>query len=152
MENPYAPPTATATETVNERVGQAPQYTPNQVAGATFLGTVFAGALLMAANDRAVGQPARGNQTIAVGFVVTLITLGVALILPANFPSFIIPLGTTLGARAVAQARLSEHMRHNPEPPRRSSWHAFGIGMAVMLVCLGLFMGLALVWPDMFAE
>jgi hypothetical protein len=152
MENPYAPPTAQATELAPTTAVQTPQFTPNQVALATFLGTMFAGSLLIASNDRAMGQPARATQSLGLGFAAAALTLGLALILPENFPSFIIPLATTFAARAWSQARLAEYLRHAPTPPRRSNWHAAGIGLACLFGCAALFIGLAILMPEWFPE
>lgn len=152
MENPYAPPQASATEPTAQGAAGARQYTPNQVAGATFLGTLLAGALLLAANDRATGHASRAVQTLSLGVLATVVTLGVALILPANFPGFIIPLATTLAARAIAQLRLQQYLSRAPAPPAHSNWRAAGIGVACMLGAVGFFVAAGFVWPELFVE
>src|SRR4051794_27018203 len=57
-------------------------YTPNQVALATFLGSPFGGAVIMAINEHRVGKTASAVKTLLAGLVGTAVLFAVASVIP----------------------------------------------------------------------
>lgn len=113
-------------------------YTPNQLVLATFLGAPIAGSILMAVNEQRLGRPKGVITSLAIGVALTAVVVGLAAILPDNFPG--LPLGLLgMGAiRGVAQMKQAEAVaRHLQWGGRKgSSWAAAGIGLLGAVILL----------------
>jgi hypothetical protein len=139
-QNPYAPPKAPVADRVmgdgKPVASVVPLYTPNQVAVATFLASALAGAWLVAANFRAVGQPIRARHSLWIGIGVTIATVLFGLVLPERFPNIVLPLGVAAGVRALVErhfaAMLAEHAATGGE--LRSWWRVVGISALIIAV------------------
>ena len=110
-------------------------YNANQVALATFCGTVLAGAILMTLNERRVGRASAGWAILGGGVIVSGLLFGVAFLLPENVPSLPISIGPIVAMRFFAQKRqgmfVNEHLMLGGK--KGSGWAAFGIGMACLV-------------------
>jgi hypothetical protein len=143
-ENPYAPPKAAVADVAlpdgAPRAASAPLYSPNQIGVAAFLASALAGAWLMAANSRAVGQPASARATLWAGAGLTIASIGLGMILPDRFPSSILPLAVAFGMRAWAEQRfgaiLKEH--HSAGGALQSWWRTIGISLVAVVLVLGI--------------
>ena len=152
--NPYAPPAPAPPHESHHHGFQTPSsfdapgpglpgpnvplFNANQVALATFFGSILAGSVVMAVNEHRLRHPARVWPTVAIGFVATGIICAVAFALPENIPGFPITLATLLGMRAIAQKRqgawVGPHLSAGGK--KASGWAAFGIGMGGLFVLL----------------
>ncbi len=153
-QNPYAPPTAPMAHEPPRVSGLAlpgqnvALYNANQVALATFCGTVLAGAILMTLNERRVGRASAGWALLGGGVVVAGLLFGLAFLLPENVPSLPISIGPIVAMRFFAQKRqgmfVSEHLMLGGK--KGSGWAAFGIGMACLVVIVVVVVAIAMVY------
>jgi hypothetical protein len=151
-QNPYAAPQAPMPHEPQRVSGLAlpgqfvPLYSPNQVALATFCGTVVAGSILMTLNERRVGRASAGWAILGGGIVISALIFGLAFVLPDNIPSAPISIAPIVAMRFWAQKRqgmfVNEHYMMGGK--RGSGWVAFGIGMAclVAIVAIALLVGI----------
>lgn len=154
QQNPYAPPAAHMAEPVHTPSGLAlpgqavPLYNANQVALATFCGTVLAGSILMALNERRVGRHAAGWAIVGVGLLVTGMIFGLAFVLPDNVPSAPISIAPIVAMRFFAHRRqgafVTEHLHLGGK--KGSGWAAFGIGMACLAAIVAVVFMVAFAW------
>lgn len=144
--DPYAPPAA---------FGPPPApgpaftlHTPNHVALATFLGSPFAGALVLANNYRKLGRGGAAALTLAVGLVGTAALLGLAFALPAHSPAAAVPMVAVAAMYGLGRWLQGDALlRHRAAGGREASgWVAAGFGAASMVVVLvvAAFAGMAL--------
>jgi O-antigen/teichoic acid export membrane protein len=145
--NPYAAPQVPPAQALDGPSPLATRldaalYTPNHVGLATFLGTPFAGSVLMAINEHRVGRTGTAVKTAAAGFVGTGLLLAVASLLPDGVPRFPISIGPLLLMVAVARSRQDAFVRqhHAMGGKRGSGWAAAGIGLLSAVVVLIPFM------------
>ena len=150
LENPYAPPRVDEGAPVDVATVQVAMYSASQVAWTTFLGTPFAGAWLLADNDRAAGRPDAAKRTLLLGFVFTLAMFAVGFMLPASFPGYFMGIATTLGMRGWARMRHADWVKAHAEPLPRGGLRAFGIAMACLGVVFALLLGLFFAAPNLF--
>lgn len=153
-QNPYAPPTAPMAHEPPRVSGIAlpgqlvPLYNANQIALATFCGTVLAGAILMTLNERRVGRASAGWALLGGGVLVSGLLFGLAFLLPDNVPSLPISLGPIFAMRFFAQKRqglfVSEHIMLGGK--KGSGWVAFGIGMACLIAIAAVVVFIAIVY------
>ncbi|GDX78732.1 hypothetical protein LBMAG42_05430 [Deltaproteobacteria bacterium] len=112
-------------------------YSPAQVLGATFFGGVLAGSILIGLNHRSHGQSERAMWTVAAGVAGTAVLLGIGMMLPENFPSMGIPIGSMFAMRGYAQtlqaAGYGRDVREAPSGP-------LGVVVAVGIGCFVLMM------------
>jgi hypothetical protein len=78
-------------------------FTPNQIAGATFLGGPIAGAVLAYKNFRALNQPDKARNVLLAGIGITVVVMVIAALLPTNMPNSVLPIVYTFSARSYAQ-------------------------------------------------
>lgn len=126
-----------------------PLFSPIQIAIASCIGGVPAGCWLMARNFRALARDAGFRQCLLWGALGTVAVFVVAFLLPAEFPSFAIPLGYTIGLYLTAQqtqGRAVAEQQAGGLPP--ASWKAV---LVVGLVSL-VFMLLALFVLTLFFQ
>jgi hypothetical protein len=143
-QNPYAPPKAPVSDVTTGDgrpvASEVPLYSPNQVGVAAFLASAFAGAWLMAANFRALGQPVKARNALWAGLGATILTIALGFILPDKFPNVVLPLGVTFAIRAMAEryftAELKEHLDAGGE--QRSWWRVVGISLLIVTVLFGV--------------
>src|SRR5262249_29178774 len=120
-------------------------YSANQVALATFFGTLLGGGVLLAINERRLGRAPAALWSIVLGALGSLALLGIAFVLPDNFPSPPLGIGSIVAMRAVAQQRQQALVQAHVVAggKRGSSWVAVGVGLASLAAILvPLFVGL----------
>jgi hypothetical protein len=145
------PATATARPSIAPAPDRAsappPVYTPRQVAIATGLGTPIAGAILMAANHRAIGispsagwKPQRSRDFITHLAVPLLAFMVVTSFLLSYFGLDEGAVGIPIGA-AVAMSELTKHCQGEKVASalkaggsRQSYWRVLGTGGACLLL------------------
>lgn len=110
-------------------------FTPNHVALATFLGTPFGGAVVMAVNELRRSQKQQAAVVVLGGLVGTGLLLALGFILPDGFPTFPIGLGSLFVMAAVARSRQGAlvHRHLAAGGKRASGWAAAGIGVLSLL-------------------
>lgn len=137
---PYAPPANPMDSRASDARGSLPGaavalYSANQVALATFFGTVLGGSIVLALNERRLGRSQAALVAVALGVLGTVVTVGLAFILPDGAPSAPFGLVSILALRAIAarrqQALFDQHVGFGGK--RASSWAAFGIGLASLV-------------------
>lgn len=139
--NPYAAPGAApvtdGASPLAMRLDSA-LYTPGHVGLATFLGTPFAGAVIMAINEHRVGRTAAAVKTALAGLVGTGLLLAIATLLPDGIPRFPISVGPLVLMMAIARSRQEAFVRqhHAMGGKRGSGWAAAGIGLLSAVVVL----------------
>jgi hypothetical protein len=140
---PYAPPAAAPAPFVSTAEGTLPGpavalYTPNQVALAAFLGTALGGSVVLAMNERRLGRRQAAVVSILLGLLATALTVGLAFVLPKNFPGAPMGLVPLLVLRGIAQKRqrafVDAHIAAGGK--RASTWAAAGIGLLSVVVVL----------------
>jgi len=138
---PYAPPATPADPRGSDARGSlpgaaVPLYSANQVALATFFGTVLGGSIVLALNERRLGRSQAALVAVALGVLGTLVVVGLAFVLPDGAPSAPFGLVSILALRAIAarrqQALFDQHVGFGGK--RASSWAAFGLGLASLVV------------------
>jgi disulfide bond formation protein DsbB len=148
--NPYSPPKTAVADPVatdgEESPASGPLYSVNQITLAAFLGTAVAAGWLAASNFRSIDQPNKARQWLWIGIGVGALTMILAFLVPDNFPSSIIAIIVTVGARAVAQKQFNYvlHYHERAGGDIRSWWRVVGISLlacaifvlAVILVLL----------------
>jgi hypothetical protein len=88
----------------------------------------------MAMNDRRLGRGS-GAGRIVVGVVATVLTIGIALLLPKGIPGAPLAIASVLGMRAYARAQQPYVQAHIAKGGKRGSgWVAFGIGLGCMVL------------------
>jgi hypothetical protein len=139
--NPYAPPKApvVVTESDGDSVAAAtPLYTTWQMALAAFLGSPVAGAWLLAADLKALGQPVKARRTLWWGVLATIVSLGLAFVLPDKFPNSVIPLAGVFLVRAYGEQLLGGLLKAHEQADGalRSWWRVVGIGLLSAVIVL----------------
>lgn len=138
--SPYAPPQAPVP---SPGPAGAPVYTPNQIALATFVGSPFAGTVLLALNERRLGRARLALPTLLVGFFASAALVGIGAVLPDGVPTMPFALVGIFGMRGVAhlrqQALVAEHLARGGR--KGSGWTAFGIGVLGMIAVLAVVLG-----------
>lgn len=145
--NPYAAPQAPPQ--VDDRGpadGQGPDgvplaaslYTPNHVALATFLGTPFGGAVLMALNEVRRSRRTQAVYVVLGGLAGTGVLFAIGYLLPDGFPSFPIGIGSLLAMGAIARSQQGAlvHRHLAAGGKRGSGWLAAGIGILALIAVL----------------
>lgn len=139
-QNPYAPPKTPVSDVAagdgRPSAPDAPLYTPNQVATATFLASAIAGGWLMAANFRAIGQPFKARNSVWIGIGVTLATIALGFLLPDRFPNVVLPIGVAFGIRALAERHFAALLAGltGDGGEVRSWWRVVGISLLVIAI------------------
>lgn len=130
--DPYAPPSVDAPAPT--AAGGGPLFTDQQVVLATFFGTPIAGFILLGINEGRLGRPDKLNRTVAIGVVASVAVIAIALVLPENFPGFILSLAYLLGMQQLARhwqgAEIAEQLSNGVA--KASGWAAFGVGVACL--------------------
>jgi len=118
-----------------------PDYTLfnyRSVALATFLGTPIAGGILMAVNERRLGNAGRAAGTVILAILGTAVLLLVGWFIPQTLDTFV-ALGAMFAmmriAKSTQEMSVEEHVRLGGQVA--SMWKAAGIGVAALVVVFG---------------
>lgn len=124
-------------------------YSPKQVLGATFFGSVLAGAWLMAKNYTAMGQDDKFGVTLAGGVGALVMVLGLSWIVPEELPGMTISLPVAFGAFAMAKSLQGDAFeRHQMEGGQKhSNWRVAGICVVALIITMAIIFGAVLVVP-----
>jgi hypothetical protein len=156
-QSPYAPPGAWSSQSsyppaplpaVAGPNASTVLYTPNQMLLATFLGAPLAGSVLLAINEQRLGRPKGVIAALAFGFGLTALVIGLAFVLPDNFPGLPLSLLGMGAVRALAQVKQAEEVaKHLHWGGRKGSgWAAAGIGVLSALVVFAIAAGIAIAY------
>jgi hypothetical protein len=140
VSDAYRPPKADISGEPSGPGAGAKLYSPGQVAGATFLGSPIAGALLIASNFRVLGAPRSQRNAIIAGVAATLACMGLSFILPKHFPGVVIPIAYTIALRAIANGAQGDAYREHIASGglKRSNGTVVGIGLACLVAIVAL--------------
>jgi hypothetical protein len=134
LTDPYRPPTAAVVEAEPR---ERKLYTLNQIALATFVGSVAAGCFLVSRNLVALGRPATGWRTFASGVAAELALIGIRLLLP-SIPG--LGLGINVASlvvlRSIAQDLHGDALRERVEQGARlhSTWWVLLLSVLFLLL------------------
>jgi hypothetical protein len=136
MQQVYAPPQQPA----NRNHGTLPGptvalYQPNQIGLATFVGTALGGGILLAINEARLGRKSAAWKAVLLSALATAALLGIAFLLPENFPAFPLAIAPLLVMRAIAVKRQQDLVNAHLAAGGKSasSWAAAGIGLASLV-------------------
>jgi hypothetical protein len=117
---------------------------------ATFLGSPLAGCALLATNYSRLGQPKPARLSVIWGAASTIFLAGLTLFLPKWFPSFAIPAAYTFTIYNLATSLQWRAYKAHIESGegRASLWAATAVGLAGLLVFLGLFTLVVFLLPE----
>lgn len=148
-DNPYQPPSVA----VHDAVVVDPKarlYSLRSIGLATFLGSVFAGGLLMALNYRALGQPARMRNALVWAFIGTVVLVVLSTVLPEQVPAIAflcVQLAIVLSLAHMLQGpTIRAHEAQGAT--MHSNWRAAGIALLVLLGLIAVMVVLALLLPE----
>jgi hypothetical protein len=151
--DPYRPPSVDAQALRGDAGTGEPLFTTQHVTLATFFGTPLAGFVLMGLNETRMGRPGQMGKMIGFGIVASAVVLAIALVVPDEFPSFVITLGSVFGMQAVAKQMQGEEVmeRLSKGVPAGSGWHAFGIGLLCLVPIIAVAFGIGLFFPSLIS-
>lgn len=156
--SPYAPPGAwtahpsayppPASATLPGPHAGTVLYTPNQILLASFLGAPIAGVILMAVNEQRLGRPKGVLTSLAIGVALTAVVLGLAFVLPDNFPGLPLSLLGMGAIRALVQMKQADAVaRHLQWGGRKGSgWVAAGVGVLGGVIVIVVAVAVALLY------
>lgn len=105
---------------------------------AAFLGSVLAGAVLIAINYRRLGQARKAIATVVIGIAVLALAITVATLIPTA-ASTAVALGLAFATKGVAQLlqgeEIEQHVRQGGM--LSSKWAAAGVGLGFVAVIFG---------------
>ncbi len=110
----------------------------NAVGIATFLGTVFAGSIVIALNEFKLQRSGRGIMVLGVGFVFTVVYTTIAFLAPDSLSALfnVLNIGIAVGMYKAADSYFASdfeaHTNAGGETGMR--WWAAGIGLVIMIV------------------
>jgi len=143
--NPYASPTSGIASTARPR--EIRLYTPQHVAGATFMGGPLAGFLLMATNYRRMGNSDAAIGSVLVGLLATVLLVMISIFVP-GLPSgvgqliFIASVFLmSMLAKNMQGEDLEVHVQRGGKTA--SAWIAIGIGLLVLAAEFVVLFGIA---------
>lgn len=147
--NPYQPPRAPLTSHVARAAQSRRAYSPGQVAGAVFLGSPIAGCILLASNFSTFGAPERGRQAIVWGLLSTVAVVGLALVIPEDLPSSVLPIAYTVALHQIAKrVQGDEFKRHiDAGGGKYSHWRVVGIGLICSVALFVVIVGALMAFP-----
>ena len=117
-------------------------YTPDMIAGASFMGSALAGGYMMYVNSKRLNQ-GKGGVYLLVALALTALTLALAYLLPDGFPGTVLGLGALLAMRtyalSVQGAAVREHLSLGGRAA--SGWKVVGVVVVSCLLVLGSIAG-----------
>ncbi|KRA17350.1 hypothetical protein [Lysobacter sp. Root604] len=148
-DNPYQPPTVSVHDALAVDA-KARLYSLRSIGLATFLGSVFAGGLLMALNYRALGRPSQMRMALIGAFVGTVALIALSMVLPEEVPAIAflcVQLAIVLSLAHLLQGpTIRAHEAQGAT--MHSNWRAAGIALLVLLGLVAVMVVLALLLPD----
>ncbi len=135
---------------MNEKPGLA-LFSPFQVGAATFLGNAMAGGALLAINYARLNKKKQAMIAFFSCVGVAAAMFGLSLVLPHSLTNGMY-IGQAVGFRFAAKALQEADYKLNIEQGgrRASNWAMFGIGIAGLLVTVGVLLLLFFTIPDVF--
>lgn len=131
-DNPYQPP-GVAVHDIAQADPRARLYSVAGITLAAFVGSAFAGGLLMALNYRSLGEPVKARNALVLAFFATAAVLALAMVLPESVPglAFVLPqlLVVQMLARKLQGVAIGAHQARGAA--MHSNWLAFGISLLV---------------------
>ncbi len=146
-EELYQPPSADLTP---DATSAEALYSPGQVAVATFLGSPLAGCWLMASNFRELDQLDARQKTLFGGVAVSIVVLLLALFLPEDFPSIVLPLAYSIGLRQLAVQMQGEAFDAHREAGglRHSHWRVAGVSVVAFIAFIVMTVAAVFLIPE----
>lgn len=148
-DNPYQPP-GVAVHDIAQADPKARLYSVAGITLATFLGSAFAGGLLMAFNYRALGEPVKARNALGLAFLATAMVLALALVLPESVPglAFVLPqlVVVQMLARKLQGAAIGAHQARGAA--MHSNWLAAGISLLVAAVLVAIAVAAVFLSPE----
>ncbi|MEI6809926.1 MAG: hypothetical protein WCN95_14505 [bacterium] len=125
-------------------------FSSGQVVFATFLGSPFAGAILMAKNYRALGYPRAAKETLLVGVMGTMFVLVATLNMPERAPGFIVPLCSLLVVHLwYNKTQESPYDVHVSDGGEKGTWGiVIGTGLLSCVLIVAILFAVLLVLPE----
>jgi hypothetical protein len=128
-------------------------YSIGQITAATFVGSPLAGCLLLAHNYRVLRQSRAALYSLMCGVVATVIVFVGASWLPESFPNAALPVGYCFAIRQVSVyvqgASIADHLSAGG---KKGTWAmTIGIGLASLVLVVGLFFGVLMLWYSVAA-
>ena len=146
--NPYSAPAPYTSSTQAAPTGEEPApafalYDQGAVVLATFLGSIAAGAAVLAINFHRLGKPILAWTTFGLGVIVSVAVTAVVMMLPDNFPMMYCWIPQLIAMSLIAKANQGEavtyHLAHGGA--KGSYWKAAGIGLIGLAVVGGALLG-----------
>lgn len=132
--NPYQPAMAGAPNPALPKI-----FNARSVGIATFFGSGLAGTVLMYLTLSRLGLQREARRAVGLGALITLLTLGAALVLPQGVGN-VAPLAATFGMLALAHklldAPVAAHLARGGG--RASGWHTAGVSLGGAVATLGV--------------
>jgi len=127
-------------------------YSPNQVAIASFFGTLLAGAVLVSLNFRHMGRPDTAQKALLWGIATMIMVLLLAIFLPDNFPNYVLPIIYVVAMQRVAQRYQGKEYKHHIESGglKGSPGAIAGITLGCVVATVVVFFVLALIVTVIF--
>jgi hypothetical protein len=117
-------------------------YSPRQVALASFIGSPLAGAWLLRANYRLLGDNGAAARALMWSFAGTILVFIAAWYVPDNAPNYLLP-ALYMGAMQWAAERYqgdSYRLHISAGGHQHSWWRVVGIGIVALIPWLVLFL------------
>jgi uncharacterized membrane protein len=128
---------------------KAKLFSPNQVAGGSFLGGPFMAVFTLWWNFRALGNGKGVTQTLIWGTAFIVAVLAILPFLPEKFPNYVLPIAYMVAARQIADKYQSskEAIAKSDQFTFISNWAVVGIAIGLLLAFFAVavveFIGLA---------
>ena len=126
-----------------------PIYSPKQIFLGSFVGGPIAAVYFLRKNFLTLENDAAASQTLLFGIIFNIAFISLMIVLPKNFPNFVVPLGYCLVAQSISQSMQfkKESMTASSEFHFESNGKLVGIALAYFLATCALwiliFMALA---------
>ena len=139
-------------KTQNERI--VTLFTPWQIYVASCLGSPLAATWLTVRNHRALQQPEQIRPAVWLGLAATIVVIAIALVLPSSMPVAVWPFLYSVVyyfyARRVFGADIAADFVETGQGG--AWWRVVLISFGFFLVLFSIILGLALIFPGMFAS
>lgn len=136
--NPYASPQSfpAVTSTGSSSSPVYELYSVGAIVLATFLGSFFAGGLLMSIDYHRLENSSAARLYLVVGIICQVLLFGLAFMLPDNVPTTLVLLPQLLVMYLIAEQRLGPKLREHERARGKyaSLWKAAGIGLACCIM------------------
>ena len=118
-------------------------YSVGQITFATFAASPLAGCLLLTINYLALQKSRAAWQSLIWGLISTIILLGIAAVLPENFPRFVLPLACSVAMRSLVSYLQGDAIKsHLGSGGKQGSWWiTVGLSVGVVLLLFAMVVG-----------